>query len=211
MTDNAKVEESKKEKLAKQAEESEKKVKETIGKIENSTVAHYIPTSVEKINFIDIVKITMLIMFISTIPIYVILDSNANRPFRVINWIMKGIRFIMFWVGIVGAGFDAIVVFMRLDSLFRIVLLTKLIKDVAIVLSILITSFNTWIVKIFAISFMLYNIFLDAVFVYYLAIFFKRLESKDYDDDGNPIVAAKSDEAAAKPEATEKEPEKAEV
>lgn len=174
-----------KNKVNETTEVAEKKVKESVKKTENSAVGQHIPTSLDSLTFKDIIKLTLLLNAAFTVGLYVIVSATAiDITPRLRRICLEAAKFIILIFGVGGIITDAVFFFGHLFSLFRVFLMLKLVKLGGIVLLCFAQKLGAWHIIIMSCMYMVFCIFIDLCYIYYLAIFQERMESEDYDENG---------------------------
>jgi hypothetical protein len=174
------------ERTKEKADEAEMKVKEGVEKIEHSSAGKKLPTHIERIEFSDIVKIILVITGMLVVPLYIIVDEDMlSTRIHALRWVMLSIKYMVLAFGLVGVLIDAIIIFFKLGVLFKLILLLKSLKVISVVLSMIFVTTDTWFVKVLAMLYMIFIILVDLVFIYYSALYFARIESDEFDGQGN--------------------------
>ncbi|KAK1348701.1 DUF5090 domain-containing protein [Hamiltosporidium tvaerminnensis] len=176
-----------KETAAAKAAEAEQKVHGTVEKVEKSSYGKKIPTSFEKVKFINIIKANAWINFIATIPIYIFIVEDTNKASK-FKYVTKFLKYLFLFGGLIPVVLDVIAVYLKMPFLFKFIILSKTIKAVLIILSMLVIAFGALYVRLLAYFYMMMVILLDFLFVYYIALLFKRIDSEEYDNEGEKIV-----------------------
>lgn len=167
------------------ADQAEEKVKEGVGKVEHSKAGQYIPTHIEKVEFKSIIYATIVMNFLTTLPIYLMFSLTDDKAATA--HAMKYIYLFLFtFCGLVAPFFDALTIAMKLELLVKGLMLLKIIKGVCLVISPFLLSFKLKIATGLFIVYLFGVAFLDLVFVYYTVLYFDRLRSEHFDDNGNP-------------------------
>ncbi|KAM0676362.1 hypothetical protein GVAV_000327 [Gurleya vavrai] len=112
--------------------------------------------------------------------------SNPKTRFE---FIKKCIYWILFASGFIGVIFDAVVVMMKKHALLKVVMILKTAKDICVILLAFMLDVNGALARGLLIVYLTGVIIVDALFVYYTVIFFKRIESNEFDDKGNRLKA----------------------
>lgn len=169
------------------AEEGDKKVRESVVKVENSGVGQKIPTHIEKIEFKDILLFTLVLGLVLTIPAYLMISEKvALADGKLARLFMRIAKYVIIIVGLLGAIFDLVVILMKQDILLKVVMLMKAVKMVTLLISIFFLPVGGMLSKGLLVFYILGAILVDAMFIYYSVLYFNRLKSDDYDDEGNP-------------------------
>ncbi|KAL0265925.1 UNVERIFIED_CONTAM: hypothetical protein PYX00_011642 [Menopon gallinae] len=170
--------------------EADKQVKGNIQNIERTTVGKKIPKEIGNVTFFDLLKCTWVAVLILDLAIVLILDARQAGTKWFSKYPMIIIELLFLVVGML-ADFAMFAVFMSsLSYMFKFVFCIKMVKSVLVILVLVISSTGT-LMHIFSGVFGILILILDFLFVYYLSIYFDRLESDEYDDYGIPAAKDK--------------------
>lgn len=167
--------------------EADKKVDQGVNAIEQSKVGQVLPTHIEKIEFRDIVFGLLFLIGILTIPTYLFISTyiEAKAPTR--SWVGLMCYYSLLFTGVLGIAFDMVVIMMKKQPLLKVSMLLKVIKAITLVVMMFLLRKGGLIANCLRIAYFLGVMAVDALFVYYSAIYFRRLASSDYDDQGRPV------------------------
>lgn len=170
--------------------DADKQVKGNIQHIEKTTVGQKIPKEIESITFFDLLKYTWVAALILDLAIVLILDARKMGTRWFARYPMTTIKFVFLVVGML-ADFAMFIVFMSsMSYMFKFVFCSKAIKSVIVIVSLVVSSSGA-MMYVFSGVFGVLVLILDFLFVYYLSIYFDRLESEEYDDYGIPTAKDK--------------------
>lgn len=179
-------EKNKEEEVVDRAEVAEQKVVEAVDKIETSKMGRSLPTEVHNIQIGDIVKMLLLSNFANFMPLYIIFTRDVSSY---VNWIRKLLNFIFIvsFIWNVTLGFFGYV--SGAKELYKFLLAGTIVKGAtSLIIMIMCTIGQGFSSIAIGFIFVLYVSFLDLLFLYYLALYFKRLDSDEYDQYGVKII-----------------------
>lgn len=170
--------------------EADKQVKGNIQSIERSAVGNKIPKEIGNITFFDLLKYTWVAILILDLAIVLILDARQMGTRWFSKYTMTAMKLLFLVVGML-ADFAMLIVFMsKMSYLFKFVFCIKAVKSILVIITLVSSSSSTFM-YLFSGVFGLLVLILDFLFVYYLSIYFDRLESEEYDDYGAPTTKDK--------------------
>lgn len=175
-----------KEKTKEKTEEAEKKVNEQVDKVENSKVGSKMPTQIKEIDLKGIIYANLMMIMFNTVPIYLFLGIADGMSTSNFKFIYKICKWALFFSGIVCVIFDAMVIAFKQRAFYKLSLIIKAVKISITILSLFACKFTSNIDRSLYIMYGLSCIMMDLVFIYYSSLYFKRLASDDFDDEGNP-------------------------
>eukprot|EP00866_Antonospora_locustae_P001945 jgi/Antlo1/1945/117 len=163
--------------------ETDKQVKSNIQHIEKTAVGQKIPKEIENITFFDLLKYTWVASLILDLAIVLILDARQMGTRWFSRYPMTTIKMVFLVVGML-ADFAMFIVFMSsMSNMFKFVFCTKAVKSVLVIVALIMSSSGA-MMYVFSGVFGFLVLIIDFLFVYYLSIYFDRLESEEYDDYG---------------------------
>ncbi|KAM0687174.1 hypothetical protein COBT_001589 [Conglomerata obtusa] len=176
-----------KDKAAKGADEAEKKVEEGVEAVEHSKYGQKIPTHIEKIEFREIVFGTIFMVGVLIIPVYLLISIDAKIETKgLFSFAKNFVKWSIIIAGFIGLAFDVVMIMSKKTLLLKVSMVLKLWKAVACLLMIIFISNLRGLNRLLLIVYLCGVIMVDALFIYYTVIYFKRINSDDYDDKGTP-------------------------
>lgn len=181
--------ESKTDELKKQttevADKAEDKVKGGVDAVEHSKAGKFIPTHFENIEFKTVIYAAIVLSILTTIPIYLMFCvQQGSKPD--ISFLFKLYKWCFLIFGLLSSGIDIAIIALKFEKLSKLIMVTKLIKIVLLIISIFIITFSSFIQRLLYILDIAGVVLLEVIIVYYVVMFFNRLHSESFDDEGNP-------------------------
>lgn len=172
-------------KMADTANAAEEKAIQTIDNVESTKFGKKIPTNVHEVKLKDIIKIVLMSSTLNFIPCYLIYGREYGNK---LDWLRAGL-FLCFIIFSVTLFMFALVAYAsNTSAFFKFCLFSSIGKaSFSLILMIMANIRQGWIQFVLSLIFYLYLDVTDFLVLYYLAIFFKRIESDEYDDNGEPL------------------------
>lgn len=171
-------------------DQADKQVKGNIQNIERTTVGRKIPKEIGNITFFDLLKCTWVAVLILDLAIVLIMDARQVGTRWFSRYPMSTIKLLFLVVGML-ADFAMFIVFMSsMSYMFKFVFCIKAVKSILVIVTMVMSSSGA-LMYMFSGVFGVLVLILDFLFVYYLSIYFDRLESDEYDDYGIPAAKDK--------------------
>lgn len=170
------------------ANKAEDNVKHGVDKLEHSKVGKLIPTRIDTINFKTIIYMAIIFDAIMTIPVCLMLGiGSAGTGFRA--KLISFTKYIFFFFTLISPIVDFVTISMKLERIIKVLMLLKAIKVVFVIISFFLLNFGggSVLLKLLLFVFLLGVTLIDFIVVYYTVIYFNRLKSDEYDENGNPI------------------------
>lgn len=181
--------EDKQEKVLDAANVVEAKAMNAIDNVEKSSIGNSIPLEVS-LPLRELTKYLMFFTIFESIPIYLITCEGNKNEF--LHWISKATGFVFLIIAITAAVLDLVTFYGKLFYLYKFVVPVTLVKSAIAFVVVVFSNISSMYVVILAILYSLRITVFDALFLYYLAILLRRIESDDYDNDGERLKAKES-------------------
>ncbi|AFM98574.1 DUF5090 domain-containing protein [Encephalitozoon hellem] len=176
--------EDKKEKVLDAANVVEAKAMSAIDNVEKSSLGSSIPLEVS-LPLRELTKYLMLFTIFESIPVYLISCEENKNEF--LHWISRGTGFIFLIIAIMAAALDIVTFYGKMFNFYKFVVPVTLVKTALAFLVIVFSNISSIYVVFLAVLYSLRIALFDALFLYYLAILLRRIESDEYDNNGERI------------------------
>lgn len=178
---------NKTEEVKQKLENTDRKVKDSIKKIEESQFGKSIPMEIKGINLYNIIKFLNLFLLYSDLAIHLQIQAKASSFTGYKKIFYTVIKYLFYIVGFGGDVFALGAFIAGVAFLFKFILVFKTIKMVTVLLVMFfISEFGLFTLGL-AMVFGILSCCFDFIHVYYCALFFERIESEDYDQYGSPV------------------------
>lgn len=156
--------------------------------LENSKLGDVIPLEIVSLPLYDLTKYLMFFIIFDAIPTYLI--SCVETKGTVTTWIIRVRDTLFITATIVSTVVNLLAFYAKMITLYKLVVPIALIKTAIAVVVILTSSFYSFITVCLALLYVVRVMVLDSLFLYYLVILLKRIESDEYDNNGEKIVVS---------------------
>lgn len=179
-------------KISETASVAEEKAVKTMENIETSKIGKKLPTELHDIKLTDILKFVLLSSTANFLPCFLIYGRSMESRFTEIP---RAILFFCYILCSVSVCLFTLVGYMsNTTSFFKYCLFSGIAKASFSVVLMFMAYIRQGLMKLMvAMIYYLYTDVTDFFLLYYLALYFKRIESDEYDDEGNLIKKEKSD------------------
>ncbi|KAG0438069.1 hypothetical protein DMUE_3330 [Dictyocoela muelleri] len=184
MTDNPQDDSKKTEELKKHMEKVESKVYNIIDHIENTSLGQKLPTKIENIKFSDIVEMLLILCIIYTGAIYSILQCKSYESGHM-KWIWSVLKWGFLFIGVAGSIFDFFIYLLVYGELNVFSICLRILKMVTVAVFVVAAMLSGFLSNFIVIMVYIFMIALDLTVLYYMTIFFKRVQSDKYDNYGD--------------------------
>ncbi|KCZ80897.1 hypothetical protein H312_01670 [Anncaliia algerae PRA339] len=176
------------EEIKQKLEETDQKVKGKLKEVEQSPIGKALPMEIRGLTLYHIIKYLGLFILYIDMAIYLQIqakDMAVNKGF--FKKVSSKLFLILFYIfGCVGDLFCFVTFLMKLKDTFKFKLVFKCVK-VVLTLIIMFLIASKWYNIMTAMLFGGIACFLDLIFIYYVAMFYERLDSDDFDAYGSPL------------------------
>ncbi|AFN83296.1 hypothetical protein EROM_070450 [Encephalitozoon romaleae SJ-2008] len=176
--------EGQQEKVLDAANVVEAKAMSAIDNVEKSSLGNSIPLEVS-LPLRELTKYLMLFTIFESIPVYLIFCEGNKNEF--LHWISKGTGLIFLVIAIIAGILDLVTFYGKMFNLYKFVVPATLAKTALSFLVVVFSNISSMYVVFIAILYSLRIALFDALFLYYLAILLRRIESDDYDNNGERL------------------------
>lgn len=176
--------EGQQEKVLDAANVVETKAMNAIDNVEKSSLGNSIPLEVS-LPLRELTKYLMLFTIFESIPVYLISCEGNKNEF--LHWISKGTGLIFLVIAIIAGILDLVTFYGKMFNLYKFVVPATLVKTALAFLVVVFSNISSMYVVLLAILYSLRIALFDALFLYYLAILLRRIESDDYDNNGERL------------------------
>ncbi|EQB61404.1 hypothetical protein NAPIS_ORF01029 [Vairimorpha apis BRL 01] len=172
-------------KVQQETQEAEKKVQNTIKKVQESKLSRYLPTEIKEVKIKDIVKLLMLSIFSNFLPLYIILGGPWPKYINFLRYIFFPLFIVLFSVQV----FLGIITYITcIEGLHIYLTIATVLKSALVLVLLTIIEFKFSFLQFFIIfTYLAWHTALDIAFLYYIAILLNNENSKTYDEHGVEI------------------------
>ncbi|KAF9764412.1 hypothetical protein NGRA_0594 [Nosema granulosis] len=172
---------------------AEEKAIKTIENVEETNLGKKLPTEIHDIKLCDILKFILMSSTANFLPCYIV----YGRAYANFVDYIRGCLFVCYIISSVAVFMFTVVGYAsNTTSFFRYCLFSTIAKASFSLVLMFMSNVRQGLTQL--ILSLIYYFYLDVTdffLLYYLALYFKRVESDDYDDNGEPL---KKDKEAAK-------------
>lgn len=177
--------EDKQEKVLDAANAVEVKAMSTVDSVEKSSLGSSIPLEIVSVPLRDMTKYLMFFTIFESIPVYLIsCEENKNE---VVHWISSGVGLIFLVAAIISAALNLATFYGKMFSLYKFVVPATIARTIVAFVVVVFSNISTKYVIFLSIAYSLRIVAFDALFLYYLAILLRRIESDEYDNNGEKL------------------------
>ncbi len=181
MTDNDGVK-----KISDTASQAEEKAVETMENIETSKLGKKLPTEIHDVKLTDIIKFVLLSSTANFLPCLLIYGKTFT--YRAVEWPRRILFFCYILCTVAVFMFTLVGYMSNTTSFFKYCLFSSIGKaSFSLVLMFMAFVSESLFKIIISMIYYLYTDVTDFFLLYYLALYFKRVESDEYDYEGNLI------------------------
>lgn len=189
----------KKEQVVEAAAVVEEKAMVAADSLEKSKLGESIPLEIVNVSLCDITKYLMFFIIFDAIPIYLISCESAGDKEKMtekVTGFMRSLLKSLFIFSVAASALLNIVAFYgKMLSLYKFVVPAAIFKTGMAVIIVVCTSFwYSYTALALSVIYSLKIVALDSLFLYYLAMLLKRIESDDYDGNGERLKSRDHEE-----------------
>ncbi|KAH9411923.1 hypothetical protein HK407_02g03680 [Ordospora pajunii] len=163
------------------ADAVEEKTNYAVDVIGNSRIGTYIPLEVQSLSLYEMTEYSMFFTILEIIPVYLMAHADGKGTFTHI------IGMILIIVAIMSIGLSLAAFYTKMFELYKYVVIMSMVKILIASITVIFLNLSSWYIVILALIYALKIIGFEGLFLYYLAILFRRIQSDEYDSHGEKI------------------------
>lgn len=163
----------------------EKKTMNVVDSLEGSRIGEAIPLEIMSLSLYDITKYLMFFIILDSIPVYLISCSSGGGKISKVLIPLRNYGFV--GGAIVSSALNLVAFYGKMIVLYKFVVLATLAKTVMAIIVIMTSCLYSLPSIILAVLYSIEIVGLDGLFLCYLAILLRRIESDEYDGKGEKL------------------------
>ncbi|KAM0671505.1 hypothetical protein CWI42_080420 [Ordospora colligata] len=173
--------ESSQDSVLKAVDAVEEKTNYAVDVIGNSSIGNYIPLEVKYLSLYEMTEYSMFFTILEIIPVYLMAHADGKSTFTHI----MGTIFII--IAMLSIGLSLAAFYTKMFELYKYVVIMSMTKVLIASIIVIFLNLSDWYIVILALIYALKIVGFEGLFLYYLAILFRRSQSDEYDDRGEKI------------------------